>query len=186
MPPAPIIPRLPSEIRAWLDQELAARGFGGYEEVTGLLNGKLAEHGMELSLSMPTVGRYGLDLKRKIERIRAATAAATAIASAAPDDEAQQSAAVTSLLSTEMFERLLELEDSHAEADPVDRIELISKAARAHADLTRASIAQRKWAAEVRRQTLAEVAERVDAAAQARGLSAEDARFWREQVLMGV
>jgi hypothetical protein len=35
-------------------------------------------------------------------------------------------------------------------------------------------------------EALAEAAQRVDTAATARGLSADDARFWREQVLMGM
>ena len=186
MPVPPIIPRLPAEVRAWLDQELSARGFGGYEELTAALNERLAAHGMEVSLSMATVGRYGLGLKKRIERIQAATRAAEAIAAAAPDDEAHQSAAVTSLLSTEMFERLMELEESSALDDPGERIELISKAARAHADLTRASIAQKRWAGQIKREALTAAADRVEEAAQSRGLSAEDAAFWREQVLMGV
>lgn len=182
MPPVPLIPRLPTEIRAWLDSELRTRGFGDYEALTAALNARLAAHGMEQTLSMQTVGRYGLGLKKKVERIQAATVAAQAIAAAAPDDEGQQSAAVTSLLSTEMFERLMELDEAADTVDPSERIDLIARAARAHADLTRASIAQRKWATEVRKQALTAAAERVETAARSQGLSPAGIDALREAI----
>jgi len=171
MPAPALIPRLPSEIRAWLDEQLRVRGFGDYEALTGALNARLAAHGLTVTLSMQTVGRYGLGLKQKVARIQAATIAAQAIAAAAPDDEAQQSAAVTSLLSTEMFEQLMTLDDAQGMDDQAQRIDLIARAARAHADLTRASIAQRKWAGEVRRAALTEAASRVETAARTQGVS---------------
>lgn len=183
MPPPALIPRLPTEIRAWLDGQLRDRGFSDYAALTTALNDQLAAHGLTLTLSMQTVGRYGLALKQKVERIQAATIAAQAIAAAAPDDEAQQSAAVTSLLSTEMFERLMELSESEALEDPGARIDLIARAARAHADLTRASISQRKWAASIRAEERTRAAGAVESAAKQQGVSAQGIAALREAIM---
>ncbi len=64
----------------------------------------------------------------------------------------------------------------------------ISKVGKTVAELVKASVVQKKYAAEaeVRRTALQEAADRIDNAAQARGLSAEEASYWREQVLKGM
>lgn len=184
MPAPALIPRLPAAIRAWLDDQLQRRGFGDYAALTEALNARLQAHGLQVSLSMQTVGRYGKDLKGKVERIRAATAAAAAIAAAAPDEEGQQSAAVTALLGTELFERLMDLDEVQGEdLTTAERIDLIARASRAHADLTRASIAQRKWAGEVRRAALTEAAARVAAVGTRAGLTAHTVETLRREIL---
>ncbi len=180
MPPRSAIEQLPVEVRAELDQKLIANGFAGYVA----LSEWLTEHGFEIGKS--AVGVYGQNLQRRLSAIRASTDAAKLIAQAAPDDADERSNAIISIVQTEIFEALLALQEAEEVSDPADRIAILGKAAKNIATLTRASVNRHKWATEVREKALLEAAGRVESAAQARGLSAEDARFWREQVLMGV
>lgn len=159
----PALSLVPSEVRAWLDRELAARGFGDYEALSEALNARLADHGLELTIARSTLGAYGKSLKRRIETIRASTEAAKAIADAAPDDEDARSAAVLSLVQSDLFEVLLHLQESQDEdLDPAARVELLAKAGRAIAEITRGSLAQKRWAAEVRKKVAEDLASRVD------------------------
>ena len=181
MPPASKIDLLDEATRRELDQRIIANGFGGYEA----LSEWLSERGFSIGKS--ALGAYGKDkLKRRLAAVKASTEAARMIASAAPDDADERSAAIISLVQTEIFEVLLNLQEAEEIDDPVGRVEVLGKAAKHIATLTRASVARNKHAIEVREKALLEAAERVESAAQARGLSANDARFWRDQVLAGM
>lgn len=184
MPPASKIDQLPQDIRAELDTRLIASGFGGY---VGLAEW-LTEKGFSIGKS--AVGAYGQKLERRLAAVKASTEAARLISQAAPDDADERSNAIISIIQSEIFDALLalqELAEGDAEGmEPGERIALLGKAAKNIATLSRASVNRHKWATEVREKALLEAASRVESAAQARGLSAEDARFWREQVLMGV
>lgn len=134
---------LPEALRRELDRRLAARAFSGYEE----LSQWLAAQGYEISKS--ALHRYGTRLKRRLEAIRASTLAARAIAEAAPDDEDLRSAAVISLVQSELFEALLAVQEASEAEDPTERLRLLAAAARAIADVARASRGQKAWAREV-------------------------------------
>lgn len=184
MPAPNKIDLLPPDVRRELDQRLIANGFGG----TVALSEWLSEQGYEISKS--TVGVHNLRLKRRLAAVTASTEAAKLIAATAPDESDDRSNAIISLIQSDFFEALVEFQDAQESDDesmkPAERILLYGKAAKNIASLTRASVARNKWAQEVREKTLLEAASRVESAAQARGLTAEDASFWREQVLAGM
>ncbi|MFP4132200.1 MAG: DUF3486 family protein [Thiohalospira sp.] len=176
MPKRSAVEQLPDEVRDELDRRLSDAGFGGYQELADWLT----EQGYEISRS--AVHRYGQRLERRMETIRASTEAARQIASAAPDEEDQRSAAVISLVQSDLFEAMLALQEAQ-EAAPEARVELLAKAGKAIAEVSRASVSQKKYAAEVRRQTQEEAAERVEATARAQGVPAASIEAMRQAIM---
>ncbi|MBN2690561.1 MAG: DUF3486 family protein, partial [Burkholderiaceae bacterium] len=145
MPRRNKVQSLTPELRAEIERLLIQRGFSGYAELEQQI---LDAHGVEIGKS--TLHRYGSKLERKLDAIRASTEAARLIADAAPDDADQRSAAVISLVQSNMFEALLNLQDAEGDdVDPGERVKLLGQAARAMAEASRASIGQKKWQSEV-------------------------------------
>lgn len=176
MPRRSKVETLPAEIRAWLDRVLAERNFAGYE----LLAQELARIGHAIGKS--SLGRYGQRLQRKLEAIQASTEAAAAIAAAAPDDADLRSAAVMSLVQTEVFDLLVRLREIDDETDPAKRMKIMSAVAGNIAKLSRASVNQKRWEREVREKVQA-AAERVSAAARRGGLSQNAVDEIRREIL---
>lgn len=143
MPQRPAVTQLPDPVRSELNSRLAASGFSGYDALAAWLT----EQGFEISKS--SIHRYGQALERKLAAIKASTQAAQLIAEAAPDDEDSRSAAVISLVQTDLFDALLSLQESE-DADPGERVKLLSSAARSIAEVGRASISNKRYASEVR------------------------------------
>lgn len=175
MPRRPKITRLPSDVRTWLDEALAEGNFAGYEALAA----ELRARGYDVSRS--SVHRYGQRLERKLAAIRASTEAARQIAAAAPDDADLRSAAVISLVQSDLFDALLALQEAET-AEPGERVKLLAAAARAVAEASRASIGQKRWADEVRARL--DELERQAAKADRR-LDAETLRAVREQLYGG-
>lgn len=151
MPKRATLDQMPEELRKEFNALLVSGGFADYDAMRDWL----AERGWDVSRS--TVHRYGQKLQRKIEAVRASTQAAIALAEAAPDDPDARSAGVISLVQSEIFNVLMDLQDAER-ADHPERLKLVSHAARSIAELTRASVHNKKWQAEI--------AERVAAAAR--------------------
>ncbi|WP_312929115.1 DUF3486 family protein [Stutzerimonas nitrititolerans] len=172
MPPRSKVAQLPSEVKAWLDQALAENNFSDYDALVV----ELAERGFAISKS--ALHRYGQNFEERLSALKMASEQAKAIVNAAPDDEGSVNEALMRLVQEHLFKLLM------SEDGKID----LPKVAKAVAELGRASVVQKKWAAEVevRRAALQEAADRVGQAAQARGLTAEEASFWREQVLKGM
>ena len=169
MPPRDKISQLPAEVRTAIDRLLIDRGFSGYEALEEQI---LEAHGIEVGKS--TLHRYGQRLERRLSAIKASTEAAKAIADAAPDEADQRSAAVISLVQSDLFEALLDLQEAgDEEVDTSERVKLLSRAARAIAQTGRASVSQKKWAAEIRREAATEAAEVASAAMASQGMSRE-------------
>lgn len=170
---------LPVEIKAWLDQELVRRGFSNYDELAESLQDK----GVETSRA--AVARYGKKFQTWIESIRASTEAAKVIAGATPDEADARSAATISMLQTGMMNAFMSL-DQAGDKPPEEQIEIFSKSARSIADLTRASLAQKRHQADVEaklnaaKQAAANAAERV---AKQAGLTDDDWGAIRAQIL---
>jgi len=144
MMPAPAkVSLLPESLRGELDTRLIRNAFSDYHALADWLG----EQGYEIGKS--AIHSYGQGLKRKLAAIRASTEAARLIAEAAPDAEDRRSEAVMSLVQSEMFELLVSLQEAEDADDPAARVKLLSGAARAIADLSRASIHQKKHAAAV-------------------------------------
>jgi hypothetical protein len=175
MPRRPKITQLPSEVRGWLDDALAEGNFAGYEALAA----ELRARGYDVSRS--SVHRYGQRLERKLAAIRASTEAARQIAAAAPDDADLRSAAVISLVQSDLFDALLALQEAET-AEPGERVKLLASAARAIAEASRASVGQKRWAEEVR--TRLDELERA-AGKAGRRLDAETLRAVREQLYGG-
>ncbi len=144
MPKRSTMDTLPPELRAAIERLIVERGFSGYAWLEERI---LEEHGVRVSKS--SLHRYGSQLQRKLDAIRASTEAARLIAEAAPDEADQRSAAVISLVQSAMFEALLGLQEAEEESDPAERVKLLGLAARAMAEASRASIGQKKWQSEV-------------------------------------
>ena len=180
MPPPSKIDLLPEDVRAELDQRLIQAGFGRCED----LSEWLWEKGFEIGKT--TVNVRAQKLKRRLAAITASTEGAKILAKVAPDDADDRSNAILAIIQSELFDMLVDLDSAVDEENRVKRIELLNKVAKNAATLTRASVARNKWAVEVKQKALTEAANRVEVAAMARGMSREDATFWREQVLQGL
>jgi len=150
------IAALPREVKGWLDQALIEKNFAQYEQLAKVL----AEQGFTIGKS--SIHRYGSNLERKLSAIKASTEAAAAIAAAAPDDADERAGAVISMIQTEVFGVLVNLQDAEKEDDPMKRAKLLSTVAKNIATLTRASIAQKQHAIAIR----AKVNAAADAAAK--------------------
>jgi hypothetical protein len=167
--------QLPREIREWLDHTLAEKNFAGYEQLAA----ELEQRGYAISKS--SIHRYGANLERKIAAVKASTEAAKLIAAGAPDDADQRSAAVISLIQTEVFDVLVALQDL-ADADPMKRAKLLSTVAKNIATLSRASVNQKKHELEIRAKahSAADAAAKI---AQRGGLSRGAVEQIRSQIL---
>lgn len=176
MPARSKVIQLPEEIRAELDARLVRTGFSGYAD----LEAWLAEKGYQIGKS--SLHRYGEQLEAKLAAIKDSTAAAAAIAEAAPDDADLRSAAVISLVQTEIFDMMIKLREADEETNPVRRMKILSAVAGNIAKLSRASVAQKKWEVEVRDRVraAADAAERV---ARRSGLSDAAVTEIRQHIL---
>lgn len=181
MPRRSKISQLPEQIRKWLKDQLIARNFSGYETLTAEANEMLAASGYELRFSKSAAHNYGSQLERELSRIKASTEAARMIAEAAPDEADQRSAAVISMIQTQVFDMLVSLQEI-ADADPAKRAKLLSTLAKNMATLARASVNQKRWQVEVAARTQA-AADRVAAMAKKGGLSASAIDSIKREIL---
>ena len=171
------IDQLNPDDKFWLDTWFKDKGFCGYEEIAT----KLAELGYSVSKS--SVHRYGQKLEQKLSAVQASTQAAMMIADAAPDDSDMRSAAVLSLVQTELFNALVALQEADNEdADPADRIMLMAKAGKGVAEIAKASVNQKKWESEVR-EKVQKAAKAVEAIAKKGGLSKDIVNEVKKEIL---
>jgi hypothetical protein len=143
MPRRPKVETMPPEVRAWLERVLIDRTHPGYMALAE----ELRARGYEISHS--AIHRYDQRLQRVMARIRASTEAARLIAQASPDESDEHSAAVLRMVQSALFEAMTSVAEAEG-ADPERQVKLLSSAARAVAEASRASIGQKKWAEEVR------------------------------------
>lgn len=180
MPKRSKVELLPRALRDELNKKLVAGAFANYNA----LEKWLAEQGAAVGLApgeipkRSALHRYGANLERKLAAIKASTEAAALIAREAPDDADQRSAAVISLIQTEVFEVLVALQEA-SESDPMKRAKLLAQVAKNVATLTRASVTQKKWEQEIRAKVNA-AADRVAAIAKKGGASKQTVdEIWR-------
>jgi uncharacterized protein DUF3486 len=172
----------PPELRQWLEAELVRRGFSGYEQLAADLVARSKEVGSLVETSKSSLHRYGTNLERKLSAIRASTEAASLIAKSAPDDADLRSAAVISLIQTEVFDVLVALQDSETENDPMKRAKLLSTVAKNVATLSRASVNQKRHEMETRGKAQA-AADRAAKIGKKGGLSAGAVDEIRREIL---
>ena len=138
--------QLPPEIKAELDKRLIEGSFANYEEEAEWLNGKLQDAGLEMTISRSAVHRYGQEFEAKCEAIKVATEQAKAIVGVVGDDEGNMNEALIRLIQQLSFDILIKNEDA-------DIASLLPKMGVMVAKLSKASVDQKKWAADVKKKT---------------------------------
>lgn len=188
------IDRLDPEIKAYI-QAMLATGSMTLDEMIADLQARypVAAQAGDLP-SRSAVGRYGQKLERRLAAIRASTEAAKIIQQHAGDDKDARSEALTAMVQTELFEAILALqeadevgEDGEPVVDHGKRVELLSKAAKNIATLTRSSINLKEFQAKVeeatRKKLLAEQEVNLQEVAKAQGMDEAQVDFWRRKFL---
>lgn len=164
MPRPSPIDELSPEQRALFESELIRRNFKDYDGFVDWLRG----NGLEISRS--SAYRHGSKLQRRLQNVRNSTEAARLIAEAAPDDADLRSAAVISLVQSELFDVMVTLQDLD-EAEPGERVGLLKECARSVLDMTKASVLQKKWKQEIEAQMRQQLSEEAAKVAKAEGVS---------------
>ena len=163
--------------RVWLDTELIAGNFTGYEALAETLRAR----GYRIGKS--SIHRYGSKIERRLAAVKASTEAAKLIAEGAGDDQDARSEAVIALVQTELFETIVNLQEAGDEGiDQVERAKLLSSVAKNIATLARASVTVKKYAQAVKERAQSAAAE-VAKVARKGGLSEEAIRAIEQQVL---
>jgi hypothetical protein len=176
--------QLPAELRDELVQKLTESGFGNYDALMAWLREKAAALGIpaEKVPRRSSLARYGANLEKRLAQITASTEAARQIAAIAPDDADQRSAAVISMIQTQIFDVLVNAQALNDERDPAKRMKLLSALSGNVAKLAKASIGQKKHELDIR----AKVQASADAAAKIAkkgGLTAAGVDAIRRQIL---
>jgi hypothetical protein len=170
MPRRSKVEGLPADVKAWLDQALVQNNFSQYE----LLSAELAKRGYEIGKS--GLHRYGKEFSERLKALRVVTEQARAVVEASPDEDGAVNDALVRLTQEKMFGILMEL---NVDPDEVD----IVKLTRAIAELGKASVAQKRWQTEARKQALSDAASVAGAAARSAGLTDEAAAQIQQRIL---
>jgi hypothetical protein len=176
---------LPAEVKTYIEAMLAT-GAQTLNELIADLQERYpaAARAGELP-SRSAIGRYGQKLERRLSAIRASTEAAKLIQAQAGDDKDARSEALTALIQTELFEAILALQEADdPEADPGDRVAMLSSAAKNIATLTRSSVNLKQFQAktekDAREALLAEQRAKLEAMPNKGGVTAETKAAIRE------
>lgn len=178
------IDQLPAEIREKLHELLREKGCTQVE-ATARINALLAETGSEERLSNSAVNRYDLRMRESGQRLQQSReVAAMWIGKLGAAPQGQVGNLVNEILRTLAFDLSLKLQDTELTADSLPEVVAqLRHLSLAAMRLEKAASENVKREAEIRKQALTEAAEAVEGAAIQRGLTKEDAQFWREQVL---
>lgn len=182
MPPVGKIAQLPEEIRNWLHKTLVDRAFGDIQGVTAELQEMLRQAGIAMYIGKSAVGAESLKVKRAQETVRAATEAAKLIADSSRDDADARGEALMALISADLFECLLQAREAESIEDPLERMAVMSEAAKSAARLTNARVRQSMLRAEVEARTKA-AADKVAKLAKKGGMDAKTVDEIRASIL---
>jgi hypothetical protein len=160
----------PKEMREF-EMEFERRHFKKIDDMTAWLN----ERGFDVGRS--AVARQGVKLRQNFQRnldmVKTATMGAQFIAEATKDDNGKMADGLTSLVQGGLFDVLSNLSDASEEENPEERLKLLSNAARASADITRASIATKKFRLEME-ERINKALQAAEPIAKSAGLSDND------------
>lgn len=165
---------LPIDVRKELEKRLVSGAFSGYSELSEWLDTE------GFSISRSTVHRFGQRFQARIEAIQRSTQMARALREQIGDDAGDMTDATLRLAQHLVFELVQKINPD--ELDTIDPTKLI----RAMADLSRASVTQKRWQAEFEervKERTAEAAEAVEREAKQSGVSAEGIAFMRRKIL---
>jgi len=184
MAPRSAVDLLPADVLEALNSRLIDQAFSDYVGLAAWLK----DQGFEISKT--AVWRHGSDLQAKMEKSMGKARERMEIAKAlrgASDDEKSALMEATEMVA---MDQLMDMFEAVSDLDAAGRMSAVPKLVRAIADLNRSAIGSAKWKrefeAQIKREALEQAAERVGEAAKAQGLDVEQAKFWREKVLMGV
>jgi len=169
------VEQLPAEIKKWLDEQLVTSGFSGYELLEEEVNARLEAAGADFKIGKSSIHRYGSDFEERLKSLRLVSEQAKAVVQASPDDEDAVSQALIRMTQERLFNVVMEME---VDPETVD----LPKFAKAIADISRASISNKRYAKEVRDRA-ASVAEEAAATMKQAGLSAATANLIRQKIL---
>ncbi len=182
MPPRSKIAQLPEEFRAWLHRALVERAFGDIIPLTQELNDKLKEAGIAVYVGKSAVGAESQKVQRAQEALRATIEAARIMNETAGNEGDKLGGATMSMVQGQIFELALQVREMQDEEDPSAKIDLLNKVALASSRLSRASVNQDRWRAEVDKQIKA-AADTATQLARAGGLSPKTVKEIRQSIL---
>ncbi len=136
MPSRSKISQLPPEIQEELNKKLIENTFSGYDGLEDWLEG------MGFQISKSAIHRHGQEFEKKLVALKLATDQAKAVVDGSPDDEGAMSEALIRLMQQKAFDTLMNLSG--------DQDISLTALGRMIADLSRASISQKKFMEEVR------------------------------------
>lgn len=178
------IDRLDPEIKAYIQAQLAVGACTLDELIADLQERFPIAAAAEKLPSRSAVGRYGQKLQSRLAAVRATTEAAKIIQQHAGDDMDARSGALTAMVQSELFESILALQEAQEEGvDPGKRVELLSKAAKNIATLTRSSINLKEFQARAEKRALEAAAVVAESAAKKQGLSNAGVAALREAIM---
>ena len=176
------IARKPEQVRATIDK-LIRQGRLTLDEIVTYVD---SQHGEGSAPSRSALGRYAKSVGAMMGRMRDIDTASRAIVEElgeSPDDKA--GALLVQSITTMATDVALRMHD--AEGDDAPSVEDVRKLARASNDIMRARRVSRQERQEIERaarnKLLEEQSERLDAAAQERGMDEAQLEFWRKKVL---
>ncbi len=169
------VSQLPPEIKDWLDKTLIKNNFGEYDLLEKEINALLEQNGADFRVSRSGLHRYGSDFEERLSTLKLVTEQARAVVAASPDEEDAVNQALVRLTQEKLFSLLLQLE-----VDP-SKVNL-SGITRSIAELARASISVKDFAAKVRSRTL-EAANDVEKMARSAGLTDAAADEIKKRIL---
>lgn len=177
------ISRLPKDVKSYIEGKLAEGRYTLNELITDL-HARFPEQQLAGDLpSRAAVHRYGQKLERRLAAIRASTEAAKIIQAQAGDNDDARSEALTALIQTELFEAILNLQETDdPDADPAERVGMLSNAAKNIATLTRSSVGLKQFQSKVRDATRA-AASAVEKTVKKAGLSDETVAEIKARIL---
>lgn len=121
MPPVAKLDLIPDELRRWLSEELAERGFGQIIDVTEALNFRLEESGQELSIGKSAVGNFAKALKDQRE---AFTIAETLLTDMDIEAEGELHKVLLQMIATSAVHMIQAVREKDEHLDPKDLMNL--------------------------------------------------------------
>ncbi len=176
MPPRSKILSLPTDLQEALNARLVGTGFQNYQALATWLNRELEQRGLTLRVSAMSIHRHGEKFEEKLADLRLATEQAKALVQGAADDEGAINDAVLRLTQERLFTLLKEMD--RIDPDKVNIAQLL----RGIAQVSNATVPQKKWMVEVREKAKAAV-KAIKKTAVKGGLSQAAIKEIEEQVL---
>lgn len=120
MPPPRKVDLLPPELRAWLQEELRARGFGDYDALAEALNWRLTEAGLDLRIQKSALHDFGAEYREFVRLQEQASGWAEGwLGDMGMQDQAQRHNVLFQMLTTLAFKAMqAEITKKGEEIDP--------------------------------------------------------------------